>query len=53
MFTLSSAELLQFQFGTAFGDTDIRAVVKLTAIFTLHPNVFSFAFFSHISACAV
>ena len=47
MFTLKSAELLQFQLGTAFGYADIRAVVELTAIFTLHPNVFSFTLFSH------
>jgi hypothetical protein len=47
MLAFPIAELFQFQLGTALGNTDICAVVSLTARAAFKPHVFSFAFFSH------
>lgn len=48
MFALVLAELHEFPFRRAFSHTDIRAIVPITALFALKPDIFPFAFlFSH------
>lgn len=48
MFALVLTELHELPFRRAFSHTDIRAIVPITALFALKPDIFPFAFlFSH------
>ena len=46
MLSLIFTELLEFELRRTFSHTDIRAIVPITALFALKPDIFPFTFLS-------